>query len=150
MKLYYAEVKKRQMQVICAHHFCLLKNLTVDDRLMPDRKHLSSPLKRCGVTCWRLAPRTAILRSNQYFPTFSSLHQSRMHYKIIADALSRPEKRKVGVHLMAVTYVDATGCRNEDNRSQENEAFLEAVKNCDDETYKEIISILTEAGLLPA
>ena len=51
---------------------------------------------------------------------------------------------------MAVTYVDATSRRCEDNRSHENEAFLEAVKNCDDETYKEIISILTEAGLLPA
>lgn len=51
---------------------------------------------------------------------------------------------------MAVTCVNTTYRRDEDNRNHENEAFLEAVKNCDDKTYKEIISILTEAGLLPA
>lgn len=51
---------------------------------------------------------------------------------------------------MAVTFEHVTNCHEKDNRSHENEAFLEAVKNCDDETYKEIISILTEAGLLPA
>ena len=49
---------------------------------------------------------------------------------------------------MAATSVITTLRHNEDNRSHENEAFLEAVKNCDDETYEEIISILTEAGLL--
>lgn len=51
---------------------------------------------------------------------------------------------------MAVTFEPVTHCHEKDNRSHENEAFLEAVKNCDDETYKEIISILTEAVLLPA
>jgi hypothetical protein len=49
---------------------------------------------------------------------------------------------------MAVTFEPVTHCHEKDNRSHENEAFLEAVKNCDDETYKEIISILTAAGLL--
>ena len=49
---------------------------------------------------------------------------------------------------MAVTFEHVTTCHGKDNRSHENEAFLEAVKNCDDETYKEIISILTAAGLL--
>lgn len=33
-------------------------------------------------------------------------------------------------------------------RRLENEAFLRAIKNCDEETYKEIISILTAKGLL--
>lgn len=50
---------------------------------------------------------------------------------------------------MAVTCVMTSPRRNKDNRSHENEAFLEAIKNCDDKTYKEIISILAEAGLLP-
>lgn len=50
---------------------------------------------------------------------------------------------------MAVTCVNAICRIDKDNRSHENESFLEAVKNCDDKTYKEIISILTEAGLLP-
>jgi hypothetical protein len=50
---------------------------------------------------------------------------------------------------MAVTCVNTTYRRDEDNRSHENEIFLEAIKNCDDKTYKEIISILTAAGLLP-
>lgn len=50
---------------------------------------------------------------------------------------------------MAVTCVDATYRRCEDNRSHENEAFLKAIKTCDDETYLAIISILEEAGLLP-
>ena len=49
---------------------------------------------------------------------------------------------------MAVTCEPMAHRHVEDNRSQENEAFLEAIKNCDDETYKEIISILTAKGLL--
>lgn len=36
-----------------------------------------------------------------------------------------------------------------DDRRLENDAFLEAIQKCDDETYQQIISILTEAGLLP-
>lgn len=38
----------------------------------------------------------------------------------------------------------------EDRRRDENEAFAETIKNCDDETYKKITSILKEAGLLRA
>ena len=38
---------------------------------------------------------------------------------------------------------------HEDNRSHIDEAFLEALQACDDETYKEIISILAAKGLLP-
>ena len=34
------------------------------------------------------------------------------------------------------------------DRQRENEAFLEAIKNCDDDTYQKVISILREAGLL--
>lgn len=49
---------------------------------------------------------------------------------------------------MAVTCVNTTPCRDKDNRSHENEAFLEAIKKCDDKTYKEIISILIAKGLL--
>ena len=30
----------------------------------------------------------------------------------------------------------------------ENEAFLEAIQNCDEKTYKEVISILEAKGLL--
>jgi len=36
----------------------------------------------------------------------------------------------------------------EDRRLQ-NEAFLEAIKNCDEKTYNQVISILTAKGLLP-
>lgn len=50
---------------------------------------------------------------------------------------------------MAVTCERVTYCHDKDNRSHENEAFLEAIKNCDDKTYKEIISILRAKGLLP-
>lgn len=40
-------------------------------------------------------------------------------------------------------------CDSENNRVK-HEDFLEALRNCDEMTYREIISILTEAGLLPA
>ena len=36
----------------------------------------------------------------------------------------------------------------EDRRREENEAFAEAIKICDAETFKEITSILEAAGLL--
>ena len=36
-----------------------------------------------------------------------------------------------------------------DDRRLENDAFLQAIQNCDDETYQAVISILVEAGLLP-
>lgn len=49
---------------------------------------------------------------------------------------------------MAVTCDNTTIRRDKDNRSHENEVFLEAIKNCDDKTYKEITSILTAKGLL--
>ena len=39
-------------------------------------------------------------------------------------------------------------CTTKD-RQTENEIFLEAIKNCDDETYLAIISILEAKGLLP-
>ena len=35
------------------------------------------------------------------------------------------------------------------DRHIENEAVLEALKNCDDDTYEAVISVLIEAGLLP-
>ena len=35
-----------------------------------------------------------------------------------------------------------------EERRLQNEAFLNAIKNCDEKTYKEIISILTAKGLL--
>lgn len=35
-----------------------------------------------------------------------------------------------------------------EERQRQNEAFLNAVKNCDDETFSKIISILAEAKLL--
>ena len=35
-----------------------------------------------------------------------------------------------------------------DYRHIENEVFLEAIMNCDDDTYEAVISVLTEAGLL--
>ena len=40
-------------------------------------------------------------------------------------------------------------CDSENNRVK-HEEFLEALKNCDEMTYREIISILTAKGLLPA
>lgn len=42
-----------------------------------------------------------------------------------------------------------TRCDSDNNRVK-HEDFLEALQNCDEMTYREIISILTEAGLLPA
>lgn len=35
-----------------------------------------------------------------------------------------------------------------EERHRQNEAFLNAIKNCDEKTYKEIISILKAKGLL--
>ena len=35
------------------------------------------------------------------------------------------------------------------DRHIENEAVLEALKKCDDDTYEAVISVLEEAGLLP-
>lgn len=37
---------------------------------------------------------------------------------------------------------------SEDQRQRENEAFAEAIKNCDAETLEKITSILIEAGSL--
>lgn len=51
---------------------------------------------------------------------------------------------------MAVTCETVTNCHDKDNRSHEEAKFLEALKNCDDETFCEIISILKAKGLLPA
>ena len=42
-----------------------------------------------------------------------------------------------------------TRCDSENNRVK-HEDFLEALQSCDETTYREIISILTAAGLLPA
>ena len=42
-----------------------------------------------------------------------------------------------------------TRCDSENNRVK-HEEFLEALQNCDEMTYREIISILTAKGLLPA
>mgnify|MGYP003319977041 CR=1 FL=1 len=50
---------------------------------------------------------------------------------------------------MAATCSTAVCSRTEKERQTENEVFLEAIKNCDDDTYLKIISILEEAGLLP-
>ena len=44
---------------------------------------------------------------------------------------------------------NTTRCDSENHRVKYEE-FLEALQNCDDETYKEIISILAKEGLLPA
>ena len=50
---------------------------------------------------------------------------------------------------MAASCVSTVcNCTTKD-RVKDNEAVLEALKNCDDDTYKAIISVLTEAGLLP-
>ena len=35
------------------------------------------------------------------------------------------------------------------DRQRENEAFLEALKKCDDDTYQAVIAILRDAKLLP-
>ena len=35
------------------------------------------------------------------------------------------------------------------DRQRKNEAFLEAIKNCDDDTYQAVIAILKDAKLLP-
>jgi hypothetical protein len=48
MKLYPAKVKERQMQVIRKQHFCLLKILPSDVRLIVDPARSISPA-RCGV-----------------------------------------------------------------------------------------------------
>ena len=47
----------------------------------------------------------------------------------------------------------STLCATEKSRTydewrRENEAFADAIKNCDNETYEKIISILEAAGLL--
>ena len=44
---------------------------------------------------------------------------------------------------------DITRCDSDTNRVK-HEEFLEALRNCDEMTYREIISILTAKGLLPA
>lgn len=38
--------------------------------------------------------------------------------------------------------------RTSEEWRRENEAFADAIQNCDEATYKKIISILAEAGLL--
>lgn len=50
---------------------------------------------------------------------------------------------------MATTRSTAVCSRTIHDRHIENEVFLEAIKNCDDDTYEAVISILEEAGLLP-
>lgn len=50
---------------------------------------------------------------------------------------------------MATNCASAICNCTEKDRQTENEVFLEAIKNCDDDTYLKIISILEEAGLLP-
>ena len=49
---------------------------------------------------------------------------------------------------MATTCSTAV-CSRIYDRHTENEAVLEALKNCDDDTYETVISVLREAGLLP-
>ena len=49
--------------------------------------------------------------------------------------------------MAAIQNIDR--CDSENHRVK-REDFLEALKSCDEMTYKEIISILTAAGLLPA
>ena len=49
---------------------------------------------------------------------------------------------------MAVNCSTAVCSRTIYDRHIENEAVLEALKNCDDDTYEAVISILEEAGLL--
>ena len=44
---------------------------------------------------------------------------------------------------------DISRCDSDINRVK-HEDFLEALQNCDETTYREIISILTAKGLLPA
>lgn len=44
---------------------------------------------------------------------------------------------------------NTTRCDSDSDRVK-HEDFLEALQNCDEMTYREIISILTKAGLLPA
>ena len=46
-------------------------------------------------------------------------------------------------------YQEITRCDSDNNRVK-HEDFLEALKSCDEMTYREIISILTAKGLLPA
>lgn len=46
-------------------------------------------------------------------------------------------------------YQEITRC-DSDNHRVKHEDFLEALKSCDEMTYREIISILTAKGLLPA
>ena len=50
---------------------------------------------------------------------------------------------------MAATCNTAVCSRTIYDRHIENEAVLEALKNCDDDTFEAVISVLTEAGLLP-
>lgn len=50
---------------------------------------------------------------------------------------------------MAASCISAICNRVIYDRQTENELFFEAIQNCDDDTYKAVISILEEAGLLP-
>ena len=50
---------------------------------------------------------------------------------------------------MTNNFITPQHNRAEDNRSREDEAFFEAIKVCDDDTYNAVTSILREAGLLP-
>ena len=50
---------------------------------------------------------------------------------------------------MAATCSTAVCSRTICDRHIENEAVLEALKNCDDDTFEAVISVLREAGLLP-
>ena len=49
---------------------------------------------------------------------------------------------------MAANCILTICSRTDYDRHKENEAFLEAIKNCDDDTYQAVISILEEAELL--
>ena len=49
---------------------------------------------------------------------------------------------------MSATCSTAVCSRTIYVRHKENEAVLEALKKCDDDTYEAVISILEEAGLL--
>ena len=49
---------------------------------------------------------------------------------------------------MAANCVSTICSRTTDDRHIENEAVLEALKKCDDDTYEAVISILKAEGLL--
>lgn len=50
---------------------------------------------------------------------------------------------------MATNCIMSICSRSLEERRLENEAFLEAIRKCDDETFRAVTSILAEAGLLP-